>query len=106
MTWLEDIHIYTPGFPLVRDQVPYVSVECLVSGDVVRVRRYGYVGESTPAGDYLGLVLFRGEEPWMGRDDMVGYRLRLVLTGGMGGSYLDDSFLIEGSLVEFVAGDR
>lgn len=103
MALIEDTVVYTSRDPLIREGRTFVSIEALTPGDVVRVRRYGYVGDVAPPGDYFGFLLSRCEEPWMGRDEMVGYRMRFVLSGGEG-VHLDEVFLIEGSILEWVAG--
>ena len=104
MEWVDDLCVYTPRNPLEKDGRVYVSVEALVPGDVVRIRRYGYVEDAMPAGEYVGLVLSTGEEPWMDYDDVMGRRLQVVLSGKDGSTYLDEWFSLDGSLLELVAG--
>jgi hypothetical protein len=104
VTTIDDTTVYTPRYPLMRDGRVYVSVEALVPGDVVRIRRYGYVEDAMPAGDYVGIVLSTWEVPWMDYGDVMGRKLQVVLSGRDGSTYLDEWFSLDGSLLEFVAG--
>lgn len=106
MTSIDDFIVYTPRHPLMREGRTYVSVEALQPGDVVMVRRFGYVEDAMPAGDYLGIILSTWQEPWLDYGDVLGRRLLAVLSGKDGDYYLNEWLSLEGNVLEFIAGRR